>query len=100
MKKLPVIMFAIAALFLLCMIVSSCVFALDPLQHDDGEDFGIISFVSLIGAVSLVSFVFKAQRLNQSAHNKQLIMSFFYCGWQNSAYDTTLPGLNPGACRA
>jgi hypothetical protein len=85
-KKLLTILFIILACLLLCSVISASVFAFNPFQHIDGEDFGLISLGFAMATVCLVSAVLKAHRLNHDAVNKQRILSLFYCGWQNSSY--------------
>ena len=96
-KKLLTILFIVLACLLLCSVISASVFAFNPFQHIDGEDFGLISFGLAMATVCLVSAVLKARRLNHDAVNKQRILSLFYCGWQNSSYVYTSTAYNGSA---
>jgi hypothetical protein len=87
MKKVLAILLFVAICLLLLGIVANSILAINPWQHIDGDEFGLINWNGFMGLAGLISAAFITKTIIRNRPRDQFPLSFFYCGWQNSAYD-------------
>ncbi len=87
MKKAVVILLALALFLLVFNVFTNSILVGSSQQHVETEQIGIFEWNALICLLAVAASALLVGLATRFVMANRHWMSFFYCGWQNSAYD-------------